>query len=55
MLRKLQVNTLEEDEEADIDAEEEVDKVDEYHPNDMGFFVDDEDSVQVLSHDLSGT
>jgi hypothetical protein len=56
VLKKLQVNSVEEDQEDDLEADmEEVDAVDKYHPDDTGFFVDDKDSVQVISSKLTGT
>jgi hypothetical protein len=54
MLKKMQVNALDEDKEVDNETEEEVNAVDEFDPNDTGFFVNDEDSVKVISHDLAG-
>jgi hypothetical protein len=56
MLCKLQLNAVAEDEDEDIKLDkEEVDTVDECHPEDTGFFVDDNNSLQVVSSELSGT
>jgi hypothetical protein len=59
VLKKLQVNNVEEDEDNNFEVDKgEVDAVDEYHlddPDDTGFFVNDKDSVQVVSHNLAGT
>jgi hypothetical protein len=53
MLKKLQVNAVEEDK--DKALSEEIDAIDECHPDNTGFFVEDEDLLQVISADLTGT
>jgi hypothetical protein len=57
MLKKLQVNAVKEEDNVDLECnDDEVDNINEYHPDDTGFFVEDkEDLLQVVSPDLTGT
>jgi hypothetical protein len=56
MLKKLQVNTIDKDFEDNVEfEEEELDAINEDHPNNTGFFVDDGDLVSVISQNLAGT
>ena len=53
MLKKLKVNAVEEDEERGL--RKKLDMIDECHPDNTGFFVHKEESLQVISADLTGT
>jgi hypothetical protein len=55
MLKKLQVNTIDKEDCCDEEIDKDVDAVNEYHPDNTVFFVNIKDSMQVVSHDVSGT
>jgi hypothetical protein len=56
MLKKMQVNSiddkLDEEDDEELDA---VDEIDDANPEDSGFFVNDDNALQVGSHNLTGT
>jgi hypothetical protein len=56
LLKKLQVNAIEEDVDEDVEfEEEELDAINDNHPDFTGFFVDEGDSLQVISQNLAET
>jgi hypothetical protein len=55
VLTKLQVNSVDKEVDFEEVEEEEVDTINKFHPDNTGFFVEDDESVQVVSKDLTGT